>query len=240
MKLKKEFFLIMKINEIALLFLLFFLKIAAFSQYSALPESIQREINRLNEIINKSLKEYDAYSIEDTTVQLFTFFEFRIMDSISKNELIDGTFLKKLNPIYIFSRKGGCRRYSSKENKDSLLHTNTFIYSSKEKAIAWFGYYHKCKRKCYFISIDNVYKIYSRPQCFDALVEHIWNKKNLLVFRLDIGDGICTHFIVNEQSEVLIFYEDRIDGNYKVVTVSEYLDEIGIDYLNARGGRIRN
>jgi len=229
----------LKIIKTALLLFMLLWQINVFSQYSRLPTSIQKEINRLNEKINQSLSRYSAYSLEDTTVQLFTFFEFRIKDSISKNELINGSFLQKLNPIYFGYRKGRCRHYPFEKYIDSLLDAKTFIYSSEEKIIAMFNYHRKGKRRYYFTSIDNENFIYSRPPCFDALVEYIWNKKNLLVFWMHIGDGICTHFIVNEQSEVSVFYEDRKNGNYKVVPVSEYLDEIGIDYLNARGGRIK-
>ena len=224
------------IKHIFLIFILI-MPLFVFSQYSVLPISTQKEINRLNEIINKSLRKYKAFSNKDTTVQLFTFFQFRIMDTISKNELVDGSFLQKLNPLYVCYRKG--RSYPPKKYTDSLLSATTFIYSSEKKVTAIFKDHRTHKPKCSFVSIED--KNFGRPPYYDALVKHIWDKKNILVFfGVDILRDISTFFIVNEQLEILVFYENRKNGNYKVVPIREYLDEIGIDYLNARGGRIRN
>jgi hypothetical protein len=157
------------------------------------------------------------------------------MDTISKNELVDGSFLQKLNPTYVAYRKG--RGYPPRKYTDSLLFATTFIYSSEKKVTAIFKDHRTHRPKCSFVSIKD--KNYIRPPYYDALVKHIWDKKNLLVFQIHIGDG-STYFLVNEQSVISVFYEDGKDGNIKVVSVKEYLDEIGIDYINARGTRIRN
>ena len=150
--------------------------------------------------------------------------------------LVDGSFLQKLKPIYHYYSKG-CR-YPTKKITDSLLLAETFIYSSEKKVIAMFKYHRMCRKKYYFAGMEN--KWYSRPMCFDALVKYIWDKKNLLVFKIMLMENNCTYFIINEQLEIAVFYEDKRNGNYYVVPVSEYLDKVGIDYLNARGARIKN
>jgi len=206
------------VKHIFLIFILI-LPLFVFSQYSVLPISTQKEINRLNEIINKSLRKHKTFSSSDTAVQLFTFFRFRIMDTISKNELVDGSFLQKLNPTYVAYRKG--RGYLPKKYTDSLLSATTFIYSSEKKVIAIFTNHCTHRPKCSFVSIED--KNYIRPSYYDALVKHIWSQKNLLVFNMHIAN-ICTYFIVNEQLEISVFLEES-DGQYNVLSIKEFVEK---------------
>jgi len=215
-------------NKIASLFLLLILPIQAFSQYSLLPASTQKEIDRLNEKINKALKKYKTYSIEDTTAQLFIFYEFRIMDSISKNELLDGSFLQKLKPAFLCYPKG--RYHPPKECKDTLLSANISIYYSDEKEIALFSYHKKR-----FVRYKN--ENYIRPHIYDELVKHFWNKKNLFIFSgVQILGDINTYFIVNKQLEVFVLFKetdgpckmfpiDEPDRDFKVLPIKEFIDK---------------
>jgi len=216
-----------KIIKLSLLLFLLLWQFNAFSQYSGLPTSTQNKINRLNNKINRSFRKFNAFSQKDTSAQPFIFFQFGTMVAISKEELVDGSFLRrfKSSSYYYYDRNGKRKKYPY-----SFFNVfDAFIYSSKEKVIATFF-----DRRFESIKDEN----YQRLPCFDALVEHIWYQKNLLVFNMHIAN-VCTYFIVDEQSEISVFYEDRKDGIFKVVSVSEYLDAVGIDYLNARGARIR-
>jgi len=221
-----------RIHKTVFLTSLLTLPLLVFSQYSNLPTSTQNKIHRLNNKIDRSFRKFNAISKKDTTVKSFVFFYFNTMDTISKEELVDGSFLRRFKHSYYYydDRNGKRKKYPY----SYFCVFQEFIYSSKEKVIAttW------DKR---FVSTRNEH--FHRLPCFDVLVEHIWNQKNLLVFNMHIANSICTYFIVNEQSEISVFYEERINGlpsgNYKVASMSEYLDDIGIDYLNARGARIK-
>ena len=219
----------------------------AFSQYALLPESTQKEVHKLNEIINKALKKYKTYSIEDTTAQLFIFYRFRIMDSISKNELLDGSFLQKLIPTYTLSRprrpKG--RRFPVKEYKDTLLSATISIYYSDEKEIALLNLFNYRKG---FVRYKN--ENYYRPQIYDELVKHFWNKKNLFIFSGTPILGDCnTYFIVDEQLEVFVLFneldgvckmfpKDKPDENFKVLPIHEFIDKYWNRFSKKNGNRL--
>jgi len=76
------------INKHIFLIFLLVLPLFAFSQYSVLPTPILKEVNKLNEKIKKSLKNYNTNSSEDTTLLSFSVYYFCFIDSISKSELV--------------------------------------------------------------------------------------------------------------------------------------------------------
>lgn len=216
-----------KIRKIVLLLFMLIMPLLAFSQYAFLHANTQKEIDRLNEKINKALKKYKTYSIEDTTTQLFIYYHFRIKDPISKNELATGSFLQKLDPVYLSYPKS---KFPAKKYKDSLLLATISIYSIKEKEIALFNYQDKV-----FIRYKD--ENYHRPQCYDAFVKHFWGKKNLLVFfGFDVLGDVDSFYFVNEQSEVFVFFNDD-DNSYKTLPVKEFIDKFWDRFSKRDRGR---
>ena len=220
------------------------LPLHVFSQYSFLSTATQKEVHRLNEIINKALKKYKTYSIEDTTTQLFILYNFRIMDSISKNELLDGSFLQKLIPVYIGYIKGRHNPTDPNQKyKDTLLSSTTFIYYSEKKDFALFRDYTYYKR--IFVRYKN--ENYYRPHVFDEVVKRLWNKKNLFIFDGTPILGDCnTYFIVNEQLEIFVLFNEfdvpckmsrsnEPDGHFKVLPIKEFIDKHWDRFLKRNG-----
>ena len=236
-----NYFIMLKTIKHILLIFILILPLHVFSQYSFLSTATQKEVHRLNEIINKALKKYKTYSIEDTTTQLFILYNFRIMDSISKNELLDGSFLQKLMPINLCYRK---YRYNPTDPnpkcKDTLLYATTFIYYSDEKEIASFSYHKKV-----FVRYKN--ENYYRPHIYDEVVKLLWNKKNLFIFDGTPILGDCnTYFIVNEQLEIFVLFNEfdvpckmsrsnEPDGHFNVLPIKEFIDQYWDRFLKRNG-----
>jgi hypothetical protein len=86
------------IKHILLIFTLI-LSFPAFSQNPALQIIDQKDINKLNEQLQKSLKKCKCCLGKDTN-RMFTFFRLFSKSTIFKEEFIDGSFLQKLTPKF--------------------------------------------------------------------------------------------------------------------------------------------
>jgi len=220
----------------------FFLTIPllVFSQYSDLPIKNQKNIEVLNNELQRKLEKYKGYSNKDS-VKLFTFFELRPTDSIFKEDFLDGTFLKKLKhdlahygyeiftpdslqwfwkEYHKLPRAMGDSLYRKYHtffipiNRDTLLKAHSFIYSKKKKDMAHYDYF---KRR--FLNTRKALKkefthrsVTNRFPYFEELMKYVWDKESLFVFRMMVKKT-DTFFIINEQLEFFVFFQEH-DGDY--------------------------
>ena len=82
-----------KINKITLLLLLLFFQMQVFSQYFDLHIQNQKDYTVLIKKIQRKYKCSQWFSKKDTALKLIAIFNLRALDSISKEEFIDGSFL---------------------------------------------------------------------------------------------------------------------------------------------------
>lgn len=241
-----------KLFTTVLLVLMLVLPLFAFSQNPALQTIHQNDIDVLNCKMQKSLKKCKCYSKKDS-VQLFTFFSFLTMDTISKEEYEDGSFLQKLTPIFgyqydirldhidtiskefedgyvIRNIKDNKYYYFSKSKKDSLLSAYHFIFSKKRNIIATFSGHDNrfiCRKK----GKESYY-----TKLYTELIKSIWDKENLFVFQMIEKRSGHYFFIVNEQLEISVFHYDFNDENYKILPIKEFIDKNWEKFYKANSG----
>jgi hypothetical protein len=175
-----------------------------FSQYLDLPIINQKGINRVNKKVNKSFNKFKRLATEDS-LKLITFYQLNTWDTISSEEFGNGYFLKKLSHFYC--------QYRSK--KKPWLCVDSYICSSDKKVIAIFDNIDCCFE---YLGI-----LYALPSFYD-FIEYIWDKPNHFVFRMASITNFSTFFMVNEQFEISVFYEES-NRRYNVLPLKEYVDQ---------------
>jgi hypothetical protein len=237
----------MKTNKIALLLLLLFLQIPIFSQFSDLPIQNQSDYNLLNKVIQRKYKCSQWFSKKDTTLKLITIFNTQAIAPISKEEFIDGSFLKKLEYSEISVYKQKLINNNRDFHRHKPIPKGYISVHSKEKTVAVFPYeymkfmkpkkfdkkyYEKQLKKMFYenksyeeyceirnnYTITNILKARS-----DALRNYIWDKGNIFIFQLEKKrDDI--YFIINEQLDIFVFFKE-FDTQYDVLPVREFIDK---------------
>jgi len=234
----------MKINKTTLLLLLLFLQIQVFSQFADLPIQNQKDYNVLNKKIQRKYKCSQWFSKKDTSLKLIAVFKLHAIASISKEEFIDGSFLKKLEYSYIPEYK---HKFKDRDFRlpQKPIPVGNFRVSSKEKTVAVFSYeymkfmefkkidkeyYEKFFKKSFYenkpyeeyceIRKSNTITSNSKAK-FDALLNYIWDKGNLFIFQLE-KTRYDTYFIINEQLDIFVFFKDP-NGYYTVLTIKEFV-----------------
>jgi len=234
-----------KTHKITLWLLLFFLQIQVFAQFADLPIQEYKRYYKGNIILNykvlerkiqRAYKHSSLFSSKDTTLKLLVYFRLYTNDPISKEEYLDGTFLKKLHYSNIRYR-GKIRRWTIPK---SIVRGEIYVYS-KEEVVAFFSYSYKR-----FISPQEFYEIHKKTinpafninsyeewieyrknswwnNTFVNLVNYIWDKGKLFIFQL-AGIGIDTYFIINEQLEISVFFEES-DEQYNVLPIKEFVEK---------------
>jgi hypothetical protein len=228
----------MKINKIAFFLLLLFLQIQIFSQFADLPIQNQKDYKLLNEEIQKVFKNSKCFSYMDTTLRLFTVFNLRTTDTITKEEYIDGSFLKKLRYYYFYDYKN--RNKSFTPPKDSIVVAYIAVYATDKHFIANFSYDYKRffnRRKSkeydkYDIILWKKLCAKSREECEEISIynttssfgfyhewrKYMWDKGNFFIFRVPEKKH-NVYFIINEQLEIFVFY-----GSYEF-PIKEFMDK---------------
>jgi hypothetical protein len=123
-----------KLNKIILLLFILLWKINVFSQFSDLPIQNQKGYKLLDEEIQKSFRNSKSFSYKDTSLRLFMVFNLHTIDTITKEEYTDGSFLKKLKYEYVYDNKNKNKSYDPP--KDSIVYAGITVYSSKINSIA--------------------------------------------------------------------------------------------------------
>jgi len=214
-------------KKIVLPILIVVLPLLVFSQNPTLQILNQKEIDVLNEQLQKSLKKCKCYSKKDT-IQMFTVFRLFSKDTISKEEFIDGSFLRRLTHEFWFYYKNQPNiSYSNYHKKDSTLFASHFIFSSKGKLIATSPEY--IRRSNYRYLVPNLSRrfICSKKQDtshFAELLKYVWGKEDVFIFRInEYVHPFYPYFIVNEQLEINVFYKTN-SNNYEIVPIKEFID----------------
>jgi len=206
------------------------LPLFAFPQNPALQTLNQNDINVLNYKMQKSLKKCKCYSKKDS-VQLFTFFTLFAMDTISKEEYEDGSFLSKLTHKYGYFYKNNPNiSYSDYHKKDSLIAAYHFIFSKKRNIIATFSGHDNrfiCRKK----GKESFY-----TKLYTELIKSIWDMENLFVFQMIEKRSGHYFFIVNEQLEISVFHYDSNNKNYKILPIKEFIDKNWEKFYKANSG----
>ncbi|MCL1968351.1 MAG: hypothetical protein FWF65_02115 [Bacteroidetes bacterium] len=120
-------------------------QINVFSQFYDLPIRNQENYKLFYEEIQKSFRNSKSFSNKDTSLRLLMVFNLHPIDTITKEEYTDGSFLKKLKYDYVYNKS---KNKSFKFLKDSMVYAiNINVYSRKTNSnvdyfIANFSYGH--------------------------------------------------------------------------------------------------
>jgi len=244
----------LKFNKIISLLLLFTLQIQVFSQFSDLPIQNQKDYNVLIKKVQRKYKCSQWFSKKDT--RLIVIFKLQAVASISKEEFIDGSFLKKLEYTYAHNYKFRFRARDLHPFLKPIPFGRIGIYS-KEKTVAIFPYdfmkfvqpqkfakkyYEKILKTSYgnisyeeYCEIhESITSIFKTEQ--KALRNYIWDKGNLFIFQLREYD---TYFIINEQLEIFVFFNESDEGyRYKVLPIKEFIDKYWDRFSKEIGGML--
>jgi hypothetical protein len=232
-----------KLQKIVFLILLFVLPLFVFSQKSALQILNHKEIDVLNEQLQKSLKKCKCYSRKDS-IQLFTFFTLFLKDTISKEEFINGSFLQNLKHDYWHYYKNHPNiAWSNFHKKDSIIYAFHFI-SSGEKYIAGFAEYTRRVNSRFIVPnqsrrfICNPKRYVNKRYVAEELLKYIWDKENLFIFKIkEYEYPYCPYFIVTEQLEINVFYKKDIN-NYEIVPIKEFMDRNWDEFSKHKGAKL--
>ena len=213
------------------LLLLLLLPIYIFSQNNALQIPDNKDINLHIQEIQKSIKKCKCCKKKDT-FRLFTFFELFATDTIYKEEFEDGSFLKKLGYTYYY-RPSEIKSIPILERKYFLSYKEGYTLGSvhylclkDKKVIARFSYRSR-SFKCYKEPFDCFY--------IKELIRHVWDREYLFIFRMSNKPG-DTYFIVNEQFEVYVFFNDY-DSYYNMLPINEFIDKYWERFSREKGWR---
>jgi hypothetical protein len=238
----------LKINKIALLLFMLIGQINVFPQFYDLHIQNQKDYKILNRKVQRSFKCSRLFSRKDTTLKLFVTFRLHTTGTISKEEYTDGSFLEKLTYYY--------RDYNDK-NKDYFIEpkrmvAGNFSVVSKEKAVAIFYYPYGrfvSDKKFYELELkgsngNNSYAEYcenrknqsSKFPHSKELLNYIWDKGNLFIFRME-EKHYDTYFIINEQLEIFVFFKES-DEQYKVLPIKEFIDKYWDRFFKEKGGML--
>jgi hypothetical protein len=122
-----------KMQKVFLSLLMLVLQINLFSQFYDLPIQYQKDYIWFDKEIQKSFKDSKSFSHKDTSLRLFTVFYLHPIDTITKEEYTNGSFLKKLRYGYVLDYKN--KNKSSVLPKDSIVYANITVYSSKTNSL---------------------------------------------------------------------------------------------------------
>jgi len=206
--------IMLKIIKHILLIFTLILPLLTFSQNPALQILNQKEIDVLNQQLQKSLKKCHCFSKKDS-VRLFTFFTLFAVDTISKEEYEAGSFLSKLTHQYGYLYNN----HPNISEKDSIISAYHFTFSKKRGIMATFSD-HDNRFICRIKGAPESYY----TKLYTELIKRIWDKENLFVFQMIEKKSGSYFFIVNEQFEISVFYYDSNDENYTMLSIKEFID----------------
>lgn len=211
--------------------LMLVLPLFVFSQNPALQILNQNDIDALDSKMQNSLKRCHCFSKKDS-IRLFTFFTLFAMDTISKEEYEDGSFLNKLTHGYNYFYIN--HPYVTESNylkKDSVLCCSYhFIFSKKRDLIATFSEHDNrfiCRKKGH----DSFYS-----KLYTELIRCIWDKENIFVFQMIEKRSGFYFFIVNEQLEISVCCYDFNNKKYTILPVKEFIDKNWEEFYKANSG----
>ena len=244
-----------KINTITLLLFLLIWQINAFSQFYDLPIQNQKDYRWLDEEIQKTYKKSKSFSHKDTSLRLFMVFNLHPVNTITKEEYTDGSFLTKLRYDYVYDYKN--KNKSSALPKDSIVYANITVYSSEKNFVANFSYghmrffnrqemssyfkrqniklffnYRRDKRRTSKKAPEVCYNI-NKLRITDSwgsdthqeLRKYMWNKGNFFIFTMP-EKKLDVCFIINEQLEVFVFFKEPYKyETYNVLPIREFINK---------------
>lgn len=186
--------------KIYLTILLLIISLLGFSQDPALQLLKQKDIDKLNKEIYKSLRKSQC-SLKEDNIRLISFFNLCAKDVISEKEFEDTSFLKKFTYLY-------CQSLSKRKQ---VLKANTCICSNDKKIVAVYS----CELN--YLSDYEAEKM----DYYREVIEYVWDKKAFFIFSTEMA--YPTYFIITENGEVNVLYHKEKDV-YEIIPIRELIE----------------